>query len=384
VPVRPAAAFVAIVALLGVSLVCSGSEAGARTVVGRPVTLRWLQMVDAARGYALGGGSDTYRVLRTVDGGRSWLDVTPGRGTYRATSPITIVGKMLLFSTRVRNGRFAVERSNDGGRTWKQSLPFRDRRGSPAPGQPFSIDGSHLYLAVNEGAAAGSSGQALFTSSDGGHSWRFVSGTQNGSNPNATQLPFGCDKDGFGFATPRRGFAGGYCAGGLPFFYRTEDGGRTWRRQLLPVPQQCACETTAPTFFSPTVGLLSVYGFGVNGSGKPYLRVLWTHDGGTHWYGSSPRIGRASRPAVVDATNIWVAGQAPGTLRAPFNRLYHTEDAGAHWVVTRLPFNAQNYQLDPLNSQTIFALEIVLGTRSIAVTRDGGRNWQTIKPVLVR
>jgi photosystem II stability/assembly factor-like uncharacterized protein len=375
---------IAMVALVGVCLVGSEPVAGARTTGRHSVTLRWLQMVDATRGYALSGGSDTYRLLRTVDGGRSWLDVTPGMGTYRATSPITIVGKMLLFSTRVRNGRFAVERSNDGGRTWKQSLPFRDPRGSPAPGQPFSIDVSHLYLAVNEGAAAGSSGQALLTSSDGGRSWQLISQTQNGNNPRSHQLPFGCDKDGFGFATPRRGFAGGYCAGGLPFFYRTNDGGRTWRRRLLPVPQQCACETTAPTFFSPTVGVLSVYGFAVNGSGNPFLRVLWTHDGGTHWVGSSPRIGRVSGPVVVDARTVWVAGQAPGSLRAPFNRLYHTDDAGAHWAVTRLPFNAQNFQLDPLNSQTIFALEIVLGTRSIAVSHDGAHRWQTITPSLAR
>jgi photosystem II stability/assembly factor-like uncharacterized protein len=379
--VKPAAAFVAVAALL---LTGSAPVAVARTTPTDPVTLRWLHMVDATHGYALRGDGDTYRLLRTADGGRSWLDVTPGRGTYRATSPATIDAELLLFSTRVRGGRLAVERSDDGGRTWKQSLTFRDPRGSPAAGQPFSIDGRHLYLAVNEGAAAGSSGQALFTSSDGGHSWRLISQTQNGSNPRSHQLSFGCDKDGFGFATPQRGFAGGYCAGGLPFFYRTNDGGRTWRRQLLPVPQQCACETTAPTFFSSTIGVLTVYGFAANGGSKPFLRVLWTHDGGTHWAGSSPRVGRAGRPVVVDARNVWVAAQAPGSLRAPFNRLYHTGDAGGRWAVTRLPFNAQNFQLDPLSSQTMFALDIVLGTGSIAVTHDGGRQWQTIKPVLVR
>lgn len=380
-PMTPAAAIVACVMLVASG---SGSVAEAHSTAREPVSLRWLQMVDASRGYALGDGSDTYRVLRTTDGGRDWVDITPGRGTYRATSAITIEGRRLWFATRIRNRRFAVEQSNDGGSTWKQSLPFRDRRGAPAAGQPFSIDGRHLYLAVNEGAAAGSSGQALFTSSDGGHSWRFVSGTQNGSNPRSQQLPFGCDKDGFGFATPRRGFAGGYCAGGFPFFYRTDDGGRTWHRQLLPVPQQCACETTAPTFFGPSVGVLSVYGFAGTGPGRPFLRVLWTQDGGTDWVGSSPRIGRVSRVVVVDAKTVWVAGQAPGNLRAPFNRQYHTEDAGAHWAVTRLPFDAQNYQLDPLDNQTIFAIDTVLGTRSIVVTHDGGRRWQTIEPRLVR
>jgi photosystem II stability/assembly factor-like uncharacterized protein len=321
-------------------------------------------------------------VLRTQDGGGSWTDITPGRGTYRATSPLTINGQTLLFSTRVRRGRFAVERSSDGGRTWHQSLPFSDSVGSPAAGQPFSIDSMHLYMAVNEGAAAGSSGQALFTSSDGGRSWRLMSRTQNGSNPRANELPFGCDKDGFGFATPQRGFAGGYCAGGLPFFYRSDDGGRTWRRQQLPVPQQCACETTAPTFFSPNVGVLSVYGFDGNGGGKPFLRVLWTRDGGAHWAGSSPRVGRASRPLIVDANTVVVSGQAPGNLRAPFNRLFDSADAGVHWAAQRLPFDAENYQLDPINRETIFALQTVLGTHSIAVTHDGGQSWRSIRTFL--
>lgn len=372
----------AVVGVLCTFLAGSGSVAGAGAAARGPLSLHWLRMVDAMHGYALGSGTDTYGVLRTADGGRSWTDITPGHGTYRATSPLTIIGQTLMFSTRVRDGRFAVERSGDGGRTWRQSLPFRDRIGAPAAGQPLSIDGTHLFLAVSEGAAAGSSGQALFTSSDGGRSWQLISRTQNGSNPRSDQLPFGCDKDGFGFATRRRGFAGAYCAGGPPFFYRTDDGGRTWRRQLLPVPQQCACDTTAPTFFSPSVGVLSVYGFATNGSGKPFMRVLWTRDGGAHWAGSSPRIGRAGRPLVVDANSVWIAGQAPGDLREPFNRLFRTGDAGAHWTSTRLPFDAQSYQLDPLNTRTIFALPIVLGTPAILATHDGGRHWRTIRPLL--
>ncbi|HZQ16905.1 MAG TPA: hypothetical protein VFA82_09050 [Gaiellaceae bacterium] len=356
--------------------------ATAHAAARKPVALGWLQMVDARRGYALAAGGDTFRLLATSDGARTWRDVTPGRGAYRATGPITIDGSTLLFSTRLRGHRFAVERSDDGGRSWRRSRPFGDPRGAPAPGAPIMIDSRHLYLAVNEGAAAGSSGEALFASSDGGRTWAFVSGTQIGS-ARAGTLPFGCDKDGFGFATPMRGFAGGYCAGGLPFFYRSDDGGRTWRRQLLPVPRQCACETTPPVFFSRTAGVLSVYGFDTDGAGTPFVRVLWTRDGGDHWRGGAVPAGRAGRPVVVDPRTVWLAGQKRGAVRSPFDRLFRTVDGGTHWQVVTLPFDGQNSQLDPVGARIAFALDIASGSHAVRVTRDGGRSWRALEPVLV-
>src|SRR5207245_9412646 len=137
-----------------------------------------------------------YRPLATGAGGRRWTDVTPGNGATPPSGRIAILCRMRLFSTKVRQGVFAVERSDDGGSTWQRSLLFRNARGQGI-GQPFAVDARHLYVAVDEGAAAGSQGEALYTSSDAGHSWRFVSGTSvYGSARGA--LPFGCDKSGFG------------------------------------------------------------------------------------------------------------------------------------------------------------------------------------------
>lgn len=370
----------------------TGDPARAATAVqtpsAHPVALRWLQMIDRAHGYAglVSGNGESYRLLWTSDGGHLWTDVIPGNGRYQPSSPITIAGSLRLFSTRLRGSSFAVERSDDGGRSWRLSLPFRDPRGAPTPGQPFSIDGRHLYLAVGEGAAAGSSGQALFTSSDGGDSWQLTSETQSPTGTTSPgQLPFGCDKSGFGFATPHRGFAGGYCAGGLPFFYRSDNGGRSWQRQLLPVPQQCACETTAPIFFSPSVGVLSVSGFAGNGSGKPYLSILWTDDGGTHWRGSLPPLDRASQVAIAGARTVWLIGQARGNFHARFNQLYRTTDSGAHWQLTTLPFPADSYFLDPVDAQGAFLLNpgYIKTSYSILETADGGHSWRTIKTFIV-
>jgi photosystem II stability/assembly factor-like uncharacterized protein len=279
-----------------------------------------------------------------------------------------------MFSTTLRRGVFAVDRSDDGGRTWRESAPFRDAHGQGA-GAPVVVDARHLVVAVDEGAAAGSQAQALYASGDSGRTWRFVSRT-DATGRRAGALPFGCDKRGFGFATPTRGWAGGYCAGGPPFLYRSDDGGRTWRRQRLGgVPQSCGCETSAPRFFTPASGALFVAGFASNGNGRPFVRVFWTTDGGAHWRGSSPRAGRTPGVSFANARSAWVAAQPPDNLRAPFDRLFVTADAGRHWRTAKLPFDAQGFQLDAVSANVAYATS---GTAQIRRTVDGGRTWQTI------
>ena len=323
-------AVIALISGLGAGVVAGVVEASgeARAAATRPVAIRLIEMIDARHGYALSGNSITniHRLLRTNDGGHIWRDAGPGGRRIFASSQVTFIGsKTQFFSTTLSAHRFAVERSGDGGITWQRSLSFQDSHGAPAIAQPFALDEHHLYVAAQEGAAAGSSSESLFTSSDGGHSWKFISRT--GFNSNAPlQLPFGCDKNGFGFATPSRGWAGAYCAGGRPFFYRTNDGGHTWRQLGLPAPKQCACETSAPRFFTPRDGVLYINGLTTNGGGKPFTRIYWTSDGGKHWNGSSPPVGRTNRIEFSDAKTVWLTGQIPGNLRAPFNWLFRTTE----------------------------------------------------------
>lgn len=336
------------------------------------ITFRWLRMLDSSYGYALSGEDPArYLLLSTSDGGHTWRQVT----AVHPSGPLSILGQMRWFSTSVGRGVFAVERSEDGGRSWHRSLPFRDPRGETA-GQPFALDPQHLFLAVDEGAAAGSQSQALYTSSDGGRRWHFVSRTST-TDPSA--LPFGCDKSGFGFATVLRGWAGGYCAGGAPFSYRTDDGGRTWRRQPLPAPSLCACETSAPAFFSADVGAVYVSGFAANGGGTPFVRVFWTHDGGAHWRGSGPPLGRTETVSFVDARSVWITGQRRGDLRGRFDLVARTDDAGAHWQMERLPFDAGNTGFEALSPMVAYAYS----ANVIRLTRDGGRTWRQIHAAMI-
>lgn len=200
---------------LGLAPVAFGALAAGVAAIGafaapqsvEPVAITAVTMLDASHGYGLAGPPNSFQLLWTTDGGHLWNSLSSHGAKLRASSPATIVGRDRYFSTMLSKHRFAVMRSIDGGKTWSDSRPFADRVGAPAVGQPLSLDARHLYLAVGEGAAAGSSGQSLWASDDGGASWRFVSRTAL-SAPRPGSLPSGCDKNGFGFASPERGWAG--------------------------------------------------------------------------------------------------------------------------------------------------------------------------------
>jgi len=322
-------------------------------------------MVDDWQGYALAGAdTDHYRLLRTDDGGHTWTDATPPG--IHPSAVLADNGEVIVAAAR-RTGVFVVERSADGGRSWTASSPFRDAHGGGI-GAPQRIDARHLVVAIGEGAAAGSEAQALYASDDGGARWRFVSRTDTtGRRPGA--LPFGCDKDGVGFATPLRGWAGGYCAGGKPFFFRTGDGGRTWRRAALPGLAACACDVSPPTD-----GAVGVVGFTMGG--KPLVRAYWLN-GGVRWRGGGPAgAGRASgNVAFAGARVAWVAATPRGRIKPPFDLLFRTTDAGRTWAEQRLPFDADGYQLDPVDGAVAFAVN---GSSSLRATADGGRTWHTL------
>jgi photosystem II stability/assembly factor-like uncharacterized protein len=364
-----AAATIVLAAILAVS----GTAAS-----GKPARLyfTWLHMTSARDGYAL--SRPDYRrqlLLRTSDGGRVWHEVTlRGRRIYPSAPP-AIRGRTILLPRTVGRHSFEVDRSDDSGRTWSKSVPFRNPYGLNAD-TPRAVGRAHLYLDVGEGAAAGSEGEALYTSSDGGR-WRLVTQTHvNGTPPGG--LPFGCDKNGFGFATPRRGWAGGYCAGGSLFFLRTNDGGRHWHRQKLPgAPKGCSCEASTPIFFGHRVGVVWVSGES-DVAGKWFARLYWTNDGGDHWRGTDPGSRRTGLVDVVNRRVVWLFGRLSGD--APrFPRLFRTTDAGHHWSSLHVPVTvSSDGALDAVTATLGFAASKAVIWR----TADGGRHWTAIHAVI--
>jgi photosystem II stability/assembly factor-like uncharacterized protein len=342
-----------------------------------PAFVWFVQMADADVGYVVGGKQTdrVFRLYRTADAGRSWRDVTPNNGTAHPVGPPTAVGRRIVFFPSKLHGAIVIERSTDGGRSWTASAPIHDRRGG-GPGQVVVLDARHLYLAIGEGAAAGSSAQSLWRSGDDGRTWQFVSRTQ-ATGPSRGALPFSCDKTGYGFATLRLGWAGGACAGGAAFFYRTDDGGRRWRSVQLAGLGACACSVSSPRFFGRR-GVFTVEGFPDAGPQRVIDRIYWTSDGGLHWRFTVPPAGRIGPQSLVDGRTAWLAGTPRGNIRARFNRVYVTTDAGRHWRVATLPFDAQNYQLDAVSGTDAYAVGGPSLRASLFRTSDGGRTWRRV------
>ncbi len=111
---------------------------------------------------------------------------------------------------------------------------------------------------------------------------------------------------------------------------------------------------------------------------------FWTSDGGAHWRGSGPRTGRAGAVSFADARTAWVVAQPPGSLRAAFNLVFRTSDAGRHWQTVKVGFDAASLTFDAVSASVAFAIPEVDGTNKILVTHDGGQTWRTIHAVLTK
>lgn len=306
-------------------------------------------MVDATYGYAVTGAYPRYHLVATADAGRTWKDITP----VHPSGAATVAGRTIVFGTQIGPKTFAVERSDDGGGTWRMSQPFHDSH-TGGIGAPDLVDSRHLYVAIGEGAAAGSEAESLWASTDGGATWHFVSRTGFASTKPG-QLPFGCDKDGYAFSTPAAGWATGFCAGGRPFLYRTRDGGHTWHQASLPGLRSCQCNVAPPQFSGARVGVIAVTG--------SVARMYWTRDGGATWRGSArPVNGVVYDVAVAGFGSAWFVTKSS---------VIRTLDAGAVWRRAPLPFDAGTYGLDAVSATTAFAFGA-----SVLETTDGGAHWR--------
>jgi photosystem II stability/assembly factor-like uncharacterized protein len=200
-----------------------------------PLDVFNISLVDPFHGWALtvAGATKGIRVLKTKDGGSNWELATPPQlgelepdGAYELFPGLRLEESWLIVNTR-SNGTLLL-RTSDGGSTW-EILP----RADPARPVPSSLP-----------SPGGKSGPVFL---DTQHGWI-------GSGPSTK---------------------------GQGHLYATDDGGKSWHEQALPLPATTAAadvRVSAPRFFSPTVG--------VKGS-----RLLFvTHNQGATWVQLYPPV----------------------------------------------------------------------------------------------
>jgi len=313
-----------------------------------------LQMLDASNGWAIGNGI----IMRTIDGGSTWYDVTPA-GTSSLDVPSgrffmdTSNAWVAISGTSPTTG--TLYHTTDGGSTWStSSIPFS--------GASFQfVDTSDGWALVGLGGAMSHEAVAIFRTNDGGNSWNQVFIDDPTVSGSSDSLPFVGDKNGIVAIDGNQGWVtGAQPSSDFIYVYISQDGGTTWTQQTINMPAGYAGAMTnafLPRFFSSTNGVLPMGLY----SNTPGTVFYVTSDGGLTWTPSTPVVlnGKYSIASRVDFL-VWDGGPA----------LFVSHDAGTTWST-----GAPNININ----DTLVSFQFVNATTGWAVTGDASNHYALYK-----
>ncbi len=337
-----------------------------RTIIPAPELVS-IQMISDEDGWGL---TDRY-ILRTADGGLSWVNTTPG-DIFPAESVLQGFfldanrGWVVLPSADQATG--TLYRTTDGGNTWDiEPVPF-------ATVKIFFFDRVTGWALVDRGSFSGSQAIDIFRTTDAGTRWVTVSQVTSEQAENANPetipgpLPYTGIKNTISFRSSDTGWvAGSVSAPGNSWLFNSRDGGYSWIKQSLALPagaQNSLLSIDAPMFFSQQEGLLPVFLYQVG-----ELFALYTsRDGGATWTVTTPVPVVGELDCVsFSACRIWNG-----------NTIAITEDGGQSWQQVKTNVNLQQtlVQIDFTSPQVGYALSIASnGQSTLYLTSDSGRTW---------
>lgn len=292
---------------------------------------------DEHHGWAVGGFSNGV-VLKTTDGGTTWVDRS--NDSLHALADVFFVDTSVGWAVGIHG---FIVKTEDGGETWfSQSLQIPD---------VLQLLSAH-FVTPSVGWVGGTAQLQGFIAktTDGGSSW-----TPQLLAPSEAMF------SDLIFLDEMRGWAvGGASTFSSGNVYRTTDGGDSWT--------SAATGSTLPLHsihFSDTLNGWSVGDLG---------RILSTTDGGSAWFEQSrgPRQ-RIVSIAMYDTSNGIALGREGMVMR--------TTDGGANWTSQILDPHVQLWSLSLSSDGVGWAAGSRFGTPRNALvfkTTDRGESWDTI------
>ncbi|HSB02640.1 MAG TPA: CARDB domain-containing protein, partial [Anaerolineales bacterium] len=313
-----------------------------------------LFMNTASIGWAI---NNTY-VLRTMDGGVTWYNVTPSGVASVRNGFFRDSNKGWILTTD------SVYRTTNAGLTWaRYSVPFNGRIVQ-------FLDDLNGFALSGEGIGMNKNPVSLYQTSDGGATWTL----KFAHDPNlpTNGLPVSGYKNGMTFRNTTTGWIGGESPANGIYIYKTINGGTTWSQQPLTLPagnEDAITSTTAPIFFGANDAILPVR---MDGNGVAGLFLYVTHNGGTSW-SLAPGFAPSYFTNRFDFTSI-----NDGIAWDGASVFYATHNSGGSWtkVTPNVSFGDGLRSLDFVSTTTGWVYDTdENGNGALFRTTDGGRTW---------
>ena len=342
-------------------------------------SLTHVDFLDPNNGWGV-VSNDGGLILRTVDGGKTWLNATPpGLTGIGYSTNLSILDVETVWAL-IPNADFftgTLYRTTNGGVTWTSfEVPF-------GGGSLQFLDASSGRVLADRGAAAGSQSVEMFQSSDGGATWLSVYNNDPTRPDSSNSLPFGGNKNGMTFIDANTGWVtGSRPMGGDVYLFVTHDGGISWEQQTIPLPtayQAYQFNPQPPLFFSND-GILSLRIYRTNSVDFTFYT---SHTGGASWTGDPTNANQVIKPgnfAFADALHGWSWDGGP--------QIYFTTDGTHSWKEL-----SPNLDLSGQLSQLVFVPGSVgqfigwaltsednNGHAQLYKTIDNGGTWTLLNP----
>lgn len=350
--------------------------------------LEAIYMIDSLTGWAVTSEPrqpiwEPHTLLRTVDGGIHWTDVTPP--TYQSgffgsgAGPVEILTSLFAWLGSLR--------TVDGGRRWSDirfgnimSIHFINAR----DGWLMNFGGSNMSNVEN----------AVHRSADGGETWTKIASSRKYVGDLSA-----CAGDKITFLNATTGWITSRAAVFQPREWlplcQTVNGGRFWKWQKLPLPPQLRrpwrSEINRPKFFTASDGLLPVFYTNMRPntptelfqSSESFVVLYATHDGGATWMYTSPLSVKFQRcsynclyvfdsPFNIAGGSVSLADMNHGWVWDG-DTLFATTNSGREWIQIRPASFTGAKQIDFVSPRVGWA--VTVSSPFLLKTADGGITW---------
>ena len=346
------------------------SSAGVPGPAGGPVPagfrgydLTWVSDQD---GWVLGtapcGNPPCTSILRTTDGGRSWVGIPAPRAFLAETDTCN------QTCDRVANMRFAnrlvgyvygpnaLYLTTDGGGSWhKQS-------GGYAYGLEV-VAGSVLRVSAQAPGCAPGCDFRVQRAAIGSDSWQDVSLPTGGRQADAQLAASGNT-----VVLATYGHVSGGAEDATSVLFTSRDGGSSWQRVGEPCPRSGGDEVDTAQVTVGSDGSISVLCLPRQGFDPRPAMFTMTSTDGTHFAAGAPLPGSSFGGLIG-------AGSARDLLVLR-DRLYRSTDSGAHWaVVAGGPPGGDYIGFESATVGRVIGNAGNGGTNGTWTTTDGGASW---------